>query len=237
MVAPSVPSRVAIIPCRGGSKRIPKKNIVDFHGKPMLAWTVEAALGSGQFDSVLVSTDDPEIAEAALAAGAEVPFLRAVHADDHAPISMATLAALDQLERHHGRRYDVVAQLMANCPLRAAQHIRDALAHFEAAGAPSQISCFKFGWMNPWWAVQLDAQGAPSAQFPEALKARSQDLPPLYCPTGAIWLARAPALRAASSFYIDGHIFHPMPLAAAVDIDDYDDLDMARAMFGQERAK
>lgn len=234
VVLPS-PSRVAIIPCRGGSKRIPRKNIIDFHGRPMLAWTVQAARDSGLFDTVLVSTDDDEIAQVALAAGAEVPFLRATHADDHAPISMATRAALSQLEQHHGRHYDVVVQLMANCPLRAADHIRAAVANFETAGAPSQISCFKFGWMNPWWAVQLDANGTPAPQFPAALKARSQDLPPLYCPTGAIWMARTDVFRGAGTFYVDGHIFHPMPLAAALDIDDEDDLQMARAMFSQER--
>ena len=226
------PRRVAIIPARGGSKRIPKKNILDFHGKPMLAWTIEAALESGLFDTVLVSTDDAQIAAAALAAGAAVPFLREVHADDHAPISAATIAALDQLERHTARQYDIVVQLMANCPLRGSAHIADALAHFEASGAPAQISCFRFGWMNPWWAVQLGEGGTPAALFAATHAARSQDLPPLYCPTGAIWVARTAPLRAAGSFYCDGHIMHPMPLAAAVDIDDEDDLHMARAMFG-----
>jgi CMP-N-acetylneuraminic acid synthetase len=230
------PKRVAVIPARGGSKRIRKKNILDFHGKPMLAWTVEAALESGLFDTVLVSTDDPEIAAAAVAAGAAVPFLRQDHADDHAPISMATLAALDQLERHQGVQYDVVVQLMANCPLRRATHIRAALDNFDASGAPSQISCFRFGWMNPWWAVKLDAAGVPSTMFADTHTARSQDLPPLFCPTGAIWVAQAHALRAAGSFYCPGHIMHPMPLAAAVDIDDHDDLHMALAMFSMPEA-
>ena len=70
-----VMKHIAIILARGGSKRLPRKNILDFHGKPMLAWTIEAALQSGQYDHVLVSTDDPEIAEIARSFGAQVPFL------------------------------------------------------------------------------------------------------------------------------------------------------------------
>jgi CMP-N-acetylneuraminic acid synthetase len=89
---------IAIILARGGSKRLPRKNILDFHGKPLLAWTVEAALHSGKFDRVLVSTDDREIADIARSFGAEVPFLRKIAAGDHASSSEATLAALQQAE-------------------------------------------------------------------------------------------------------------------------------------------
>ena len=91
---------IAIILARGGSKRLPRKNIHDFHGKPLLAWSVEAALQSGQFDRVLVSTDDPEIADIARSFGAAVPFLRDSAADDMTPSSEATLAALGQAEQH-----------------------------------------------------------------------------------------------------------------------------------------
>ncbi len=225
-----VTRRVAVIPARGGSKRIPRKNILDFHGKPMIAWTIEAAVASGCFDRVLVSTDDQEIASVAERCGAPVPFLRDGFADDQSPVSLATVAALDQLERELGETYDVVVQLMANCPIRNAEDIQAALTQFDERQASSQISCFRFGWMNPWWASRIDEAGRPSPLFPTESTARSQDLPPLYCPTGAIWIARVGALREARSFYTPDRLFFPISWESAVDIDDMEDFKMAEAV-------
>lgn len=222
---------IAIIPARGGSKRLPRKNILDFHGKPMLAWTVEAALSSGQFDRVLVSTDDEEIAEVGRAFGAEVPFLRMQAQDDMATSSQATLVALSQAEAYWGTPFDVVTQLMPNCPLRDAEDIRQAIAFFLDNDAHAQISCFRFGWMNPWWAAKLDGKGTPEYLFPEARLSRSQDLPPLYCPSGAIWTARVSMLKTENTFYIPGHVLHPMNWLSAIDIDDAEDLAMAKACY------
>ncbi len=222
---------IAVILARGGSKRLPRKNILDFHGKPMLAWSVEAALQSGQFDQVLVSTDDPEIADIARSFGGAVPFLRNAAQDDVASSSEATLAALSQAEEHWGTQFDVVTQLMANCPLRDAEEIRGSVEAFASRETPSQISCFRFGWMNPWWATKLDVQGTPDYLFPEARLERSQDLPPLYCPSGAIWIAHAQSLKTEKTFYLTGHTFHPLNWVSAMDIDDAEDLEMAKACF------
>lgn len=224
---------LAIIPARGGSKRIPRKNIVDFGGRPMLAWTIEAALKSACFAHVLVSTEDEEIAEVARRYGAEVPFLRDSHYDDQSTVSEAVCAALERAQKVYGCEFSQVAQLMANCPLRGADHIKSALEYFSSQDHEFQISCFKFGWMNPWWAVKLDDQNRPSPMFPEALKTRSQDLPPLYCPTGAIWLAKPSALLRSRSFYGPGYKFFPLDWRAAVDIDDYEDMAMAQAVLAQ----
>jgi CMP-N-acetylneuraminic acid synthetase len=223
-------NRIAIIPARGGSKRLPRKNILSFNGKPMITWTIEAALKSEMFSKVLVSTDDDEIRQVSIEAGAEVPFLRQVAFDDHATSSEATLAALNQAEQHWGDTYTSVTQLMANCPLRHSADIQDAVFHFEQAAAPAQISCFKFGWMNPWWAVQLSPEGKPTYAFPEIRQSRSQDLPSLYCPTGAIWIASTYALKQHRTFYAPEHIFYAMHYVSAVDIDDQDDLLMAQAL-------
>ena len=227
--------RIAIIPARGGSKRIPHKNIVDFFGTPLISRTIQAANESGCFDRVLVSTDDPEIAEVSRSYGAEVPFLRMDKADDHSPVSEATLSALSQAESHWNESYETVVQLMANCPLREAGDILKALAAFDDKAALFQISSFKFGWMNPWWSVKLDEGGIPKRLFPEALSRRSQDLETLYCPTGAIWIANSNALKHAGSFYGEGHVFENMPWTSAVDIDDYEDLEMARAIYIMRR--
>lgn len=222
---------IAIIPARGGSKRIPRKNIVDFCGKPMIAWTIEAALDSGLFDTVLVSTDDEEIASVARQFGADVPFLRTVHHEDTAQVSKATLTALDQLVAYTCREFGIVVQLMPNCPLRWAGDIRSAYDHFDESGASMQISCFQLGWINPWWALRLDESGHGTPLFPEARQKRSQELETLYCLSGAIWIARTAALRAAGDFYGPGHIYCPLDWKAAVDIDDQDDLEFAKALF------
>jgi CMP-N-acetylneuraminic acid synthetase len=226
-----LPRAIAVIPARGGSKRLPRKNVLEFGGKPMIAWTIEAAIGCGLFERVVVSTEDAEIADVARAHGAEVPFLRDQAFDDFAPVSEATCATLDQLAQREGARFDVVAQLMANCPLRGANDIIAAMNRFGQRQSPFLISCFRFGWMNPWWAVTLDAESRPTPIHSQKHEIRSQDLPTVYCPSGAIWIARVADLRDARTFYGPGHTFFPISWQSAVDIDDGQDLEMARAVL------
>ena len=224
-----VKSNIAIILARGGAKRLPGKNILPLGGQPMVFWTIKAALESDCFDRVLLSTDDEKIASVGREAGAQVPFLRNEGADDHTPSSEATLIALYQAENYWKEEYSIVAQLMANCPLRNAIDIRNSVDAFKKKKAPSQISSFQFGWMNPWWAARLSDDGVPEWLFPEAKTKRSQDLSTLYCPTGAIWLAKCDKLKLEKNFYLDGHTFFPLDWMSAIDIDDGDDLKMARA--------
>lgn len=221
---------LAVIPARGGSRRIPRKNIVDFRGRPLIAWTIEAARESGCFADVLVSTDDAEIAEIARSCGAAAPFLRRNNSDDQAPSSLATIEALAQYADWSGGMPAVVAQLLPTCPLRGASLVRDAFADFAAHDADFLLSCTDFGPLNPWWAATLDADGCPRPLFPEAMTKRSQDLPPVFMPSGAIWLARVPALLAARSFYGPGHRYWPMDWLAGFDIDTPEDLAIARAL-------
>jgi CMP-N-acetylneuraminic acid synthetase len=224
-------SRIAIIPARGGSTRLPRKNVLPFCGKPLVAWTIEAALNSGIFNKVLVSTDDEEIARISRHYGASVPFLRDRHADQHSPSSLATLVALHQAEEHWAERYQTVAQLLPTCPLRDAKNIRELVAIFERNGHPSLISVFSFGWLNPWWATRMHSDGQPEWLFPDAINKRSQDLDILYCPSGAVWLAQAHILREAKTFYAPGHAIAPIPWQSAIDIDDEADFAMAEAML------
>lgn len=223
-------SSIAIIPARGGSKRIPRKNIVPFRDQPMIVWTIRAALESGVFHRVLVSTDDPEIAAVSCAEGAEVPFLRKTNADDQSPVSDAIITALGQAEMHYDIKFDTVAQLMPNCPLRRAEDIRAAWEMFQGGAHRFQISAFEFGWMNPWWAARIASNGKPDWLFPDARMSRSQDLDRLYCPTGAIWIADTTELRLHRTFYGPGHVLCPMPVHNAIDIDDWHDFYMAEAL-------
>lgn len=229
---------LAIIPARSGSKRLKNKNIIDLYGKPMIAWTIEAALGSGLFQDVLVSTDGQEIAAIAKKYGASVPFLRDKNdADDQTPVWTATINALRKMIEHNNVKYDIVAQLMPNCPCRTAEDIKRAFLSFTSARTDFQISVFKYGWMNPWWAMKVDKESRTVPLFPEALKRRSQDLDPLYCPTGAIWIAKTEALRAAGTFYGPGYRVHELPWESAVDIDEEDDLRMAEVIMTMRKAQ
>lgn len=217
-----------MIPARGGSKRVPGKNIMDFLGKPMIAWTIEAAKESGLFDKIVVSTDDAAIAEVSKQYGAEVPFLRDSKADDMSPVSEATIVTLKQLEAA-GEVFDDVLQLFAVCPLRNAQDIKEAYRFYLESERNFALSCFKYTWMNPWWAIQLNENKEGAWINKDALK-RSQDLPELVCPTGAVWIANTKALFAEKTFYGEGHVFWEMDWKRAVDIDNYEDIELAKAL-------
>lgn len=225
-----VEKNICIIPARGGSKRIPYKNIMPFFDKPMIAWTIEAALESKIFDKVIVSTDSDKIAAVATQYGAEVPFLRIDKNDDISPVSEATISTLNQIEKELGIKYDNVVQLMANCPLRNSKDINNSFNNFVKNHLNFQISSFKYGWMNPWWAFKIEDNKAVG-MFPEALKTRSQDLPQLFCPTGAIWIAKAEELKKANTFYGANYELCEIDWISAVDIDDESDLQMAKAAF------
>jgi CMP-N-acetylneuraminic acid synthetase len=223
---------IAIIPARGGSKRIPQKNIVDFGGKPMIAWTIEAALKSKFVSRVIVSTDDEQIAEISKFYGAEVPFLRDQNADDHSSVSLATIRTLLQLEDLEKNSADIVVQLMANCPLRNTSDINLAIENFVSKKLRFQISSFKYGWMNPWWAHEINIDGIAQAIFPDEIRLRrSQDQPELYCPIGAIWISIVSDLLDSKTFYGKNYSFFPMPWENAIDIDDYNDLKMAEFLL------
>jgi len=226
-----VRNALAVVSARGGSKRIPRKNIIDFFGRPLMAWSIRAALDAGVFRKVIVSTDDAEIAAIAREHGAEAPFIRERFTDDHSPISTVVADAVEIMRDRFGENYDVVAQIMPNCPMRTAEEIRDAYRNFTDNKLDFQLSSFAYGWMNPWWAFKISEDGAPSPLNERGLKSRSQDLEKLYCPTGAIWLAKTAALLRSKNFYGPGFRLYPIPWQSAVDIDDYEDLEMARAVY------
>lgn len=227
-----VTNRIAIIPARAGSKRLPGKNVMDFYGKPMIAWTIEAALKTNLFDVVLVSTDSEQIADISKAYGAQVPFLRKEYADDYSTVSEATLAALIQMECHSGKGYETVVQLMANCPIRSAESISSQVLQYERMKEVSLLSGFKYGMFNPWWAHYRDDESKfRRLHLEEDNKTRSQDLPELICPSGATWITSASLLKNNRSFYTPNYDFFEITWQEAVDIDDSDDLNLAKAAF------
>lgn len=184
MTAPSGPGpALAIIPARGGSKRIPRKNIRPFRGKPMLAWSVEAALDSGLFDEVMVSTDDAEIAEAARNLGAKVPFLRSAEASgDHATtadVLSEVLAAYVGL----GRDFPIACCLYPTAPFVTPGDLAAGLSALLDGSFDVIMPVAPFTYPI-WRSLRREATGRIALNFPEHLNARSQDLPPAFHDAG-----------------------------------------------------
>jgi len=165
-----------------------------------------------------------------------VPFLRDEHFDDYSTVSDATISSLKGLKEKSNKVFKYVIQLMPNCPLRGSHEIKLAWSNFVKNEFDFQISAFKFGWMNPWWAATVSKNGQPNYIFDGSNSKRSQDLPELYCPTGAIWIARVDKLIEQGSFYGDGHRFFEMNWKSAADIDDFDDFQFAELIAKQLKA-
>lgn len=224
-------SCLAVIPARGGSKRIPGKNLRSLAGKPLLAYTVEAALQSDLFEHVVVSTDSPDIAEVARECGAAVPFLRdASLSDDFVPVSAATVDALERIDPS-GDVIASVCQLMPNCPLRVSGDIVDSYEQFDRTGAEAQVSVVRYGWQNPWWAMRRDEELVLAPLFEDAATERSQDLPELFCPTGAVWWAKAGALRRERTYHMAGRTGWEIPWRRGIDIDTETDWELAQVLM------
>lgn len=191
----SRPTAVAIIPARGGSKRIPRKNIREFRGRPMMAWPIEAALASGVFDTVMVSTDDPEIAETARIFGAEVPFMRsAAAADDHATTSEVLLEVLSRYAET-GTCFDLACCLYPTAPFVRAQNLMDGRARLLESQFNVILPVAAFSYPI-WRSLCREEDGHIVLNFPENLNARSQDLPTAYHDAGQwYWFRTAAFLR------------------------------------------
>lgn len=224
---------IAVIPARGGSKRIPKKNIVTFNGKALIAWTIELALASQCFSQVYVSTDCEEVAAVARRCGAKVPFLRNAHADDQSNVSLATAWFVEQLQSRGMLASPSVVQLMANCPIRTIQTLERFLTFCldtETSAPTTVISVVEPRYGSPYWAIQKTPQGQGGFVFPDYAKQRSQDLPACFYPTGSLWFAPTATLIMQRSFYAEGYRVFPIPWLEAIDIDTPEELEVAACL-------
>ena len=183
-------SAVAIITARGGSKRIPRKNVRPFLGRPIIAYSIEAALASGLFDEVMVSTDDDEIADVAREHGAAVPFMRsAATSDDHATTAQV-LAEVLRTYADAGRSFEYACCIYPTAPFVTADKLREGLARLEE-GADAVIPVTRFGFPI-WRSFRMD-DGHLAYNWPEHAPRRSQDLPPAYHDAGQFYFFRTAA--------------------------------------------
>ena len=223
--------RIAVIPARGGSKRIPRKNIRLFHGRPMIAWSISAALEADLFDRIIVSTDDAEIAEIAQAEGAEVPFMRpAERADDMAATVPVITHAMAQIEDP----VETLCCLYATAPFVQTQDLVLASKMLDAGDADYvfPVTSYAFPIQR---AVQLTENGRVEMFSPEYGQSRSQDLTEAYHDAGQFYFGRADAWRAGRA--VIGPNAQPLslPRHRVQDIDTPEDWVRAEVMFAMMR--
>jgi len=223
---------VAIIPARGGSKRIPRKNLLPFDGVPMIVRSIRTAQDCGLFDQIVVSTDDAEIAELALAHGAQVPFLRPAElADDFTGTAAVIVHALQQLPA-----FDYACCVYATAPLLQARFLREGFEllerHPEKAFAFSVCS-FGFPVQR---ALTLDGQGALTALYPEFRNTRSQDLPEAFQDAGQFYWGRSEAWLRGEVLYSPASLPVILPRHLVQDIDTLEDWKRAEYLYAALKA-
>lgn len=219
---------LAVVPARGGSKGVPRKNVREVGGFPLIAWSLQAARESRYVDTTIVSTDDEEIARVARAHGGEVPFMRpSALATDKAP---TIDVVLDVLQRYPGHQWVVLLQ--PTSPLRQAADIDAAIDHCLEANAPSCVSVCE-AQESPYWMYTITDAGHMEPVIPATARTRRQDLPPAYSLNGAIYLARVDWLERERTFVRPETVAYEMPLVRSLDIDTESDLLQLQTLLGK----
>ncbi len=227
------PRVLAVIPARGGSKGVPRKNIRPLAGKPLIAHTLLAAQAAERVDRLLVSTDDEEIAAVARAWGGDAPFLRpAALSGDRAAQIDVVVHALQQAEALDGLRYTHVILLQPTAPLRTAADIDASLSLLLESGCDSVVSYTPVESAHPFYMVTLeDGRPRPLLEMPPGLTARQQ-YPPVYRRNGAIYATRREVLL-GGSFYGQDQRAYIMPPERSVNIDSLFDFELAEFLLSR----
>lgn len=222
--------KIAVIPARGGSKRIPRKNIKDFCGKPMIAWSIETAFQSGCFDKVIVSTDDSEIAAVAKKYGAEVPFMRPKElANDYAgTIPVIAHAAQWLLERDNDVKY--ACCIYATAPFIEPSDLQKSLQLLLASNANYSLSVTSFPYPIQR-AIRLSKNNSLEMFYPEHFHTRSQDLEEAWHDAGQLYWGRVEAWLQQKQIFDEHSIAYKIPRMRAQDIDTPEDWEKAELMF------
>lgn len=222
-----VPS-IAIIPARGGSKRIPGKNIRPFAGAPIMRFAIDAALASRNFDRVMVSTDSAEIAEVAMRLGAEVPFLRSAKTSDDYATTAAVLLEVLETYRAQQHNFDLGCCIYPCNPFLTAERICEGRRLLES-GFDSVLTAARYA-----SAVQRSfsvEQGRMQLLFPEHRHTRSQDLPPTFYDAGQFYWFRVASLLRTQAVWTENSGVLEIPAALAQDIDTLEDWALAEQKY------
>lgn len=222
--------KLAVIPARGGSKRIPRKNIKPFCGKPMIGWSIEAARLSGCFDHIIVSTDDTEIAEIARAYDAEVPFMRPLElSDDHTGTIPVIAHAIEWMNRNVGP-VDVTCCLYATAPFVLAEDLRRGFDLLKSSGADYVFSVTSYPFPIQR-AIRVTADQRVEMFRPEHFSTRSQDLEEAFHDAGQLYWGRAAAWLAGKPLFTRDAAPLLLPRHRVQDIDTAQDWERAEWLF------
>jgi len=225
-------SLLAIIPARGGSKGLPRKNILPVGGKPLIAWTITAALEASSIDEVILSSDDDETIKMAGEWGCNAPFVRPARlASDTASSIDVVLHALGMFPG-----FDYVALLQPTSPLRTSIDIDDAFKILTVSGANSCVSMC-LAEESPFWMYRVRENMQLESLLPDQNVSRRQDLPPVYVLNGAIYLARVSWLLQSRNFISEDCVAHIMPRERSLDIDTADDLEELKRVMATESVR
>ncbi len=227
-------SLLGIIPARGGSKRIRNKNIVDFFGRPIIAYSLDAMRAAGIYDEIHVSTDSERIRDVVTGLGTDVPFLREGHAGDNDGVLDVGRWVLDEFERR-GRRFDVVGFVTACSPPIEGSDLEAGFRHYQEGGSRPQLAVSDYP-APPQQALLRDADGGIRPERSELFVARSQDLLPTVFDTGAFAFFSVESLRNGEAERFEQYRGFRLARHKAVDINTPEDLDFARMLFAGNRA-
>ena len=220
---------LAIIPARGGSKRLPRKNILDLCGKPLISWSIEAALKSKYISKVVVSSDDEEILNISSNFGADIIKRPYELANDTATTFDAIKHTIDNLEK-----YDYIVLLQPTSPLRNEKHIDEAIELLEEKQADAIVSVCEMD-HSPLWSNTLPEDGNMRGFLrEEILNKRSQDLEKYYRLNGAIYICKTDKLLENKSFFLKDNIFaYIMDRKSSIDIDEEIDFEIAKVLINK----
>ncbi len=222
--------KIAVIPARGGSKRIPRKNIKLFDGQPIIAYSIEAALKSGVFDQVIVSTDDREIAETAEKFGAIVPFLRPSDLADDFTNTNAVIKHAIEWFRQNGQSVEFACSLYATAPFIKPEYLIEAFEKLSLSNKSFAISVTTYPFPIQR-AVRINSEGSISPFYPEHMATRSQDLDDAYHDAGQFCLGRAEAFLSEEVVFSEHTLPVVIPRYLVQDIDTVEDWAQAEIMF------
>jgi pseudaminic acid cytidylyltransferase len=230
--------KIAVIPARGGSKRIPRKNIKNFHGKPLIAYSIETALASNLFDRIIVSTDDMEIADIAKHYGAAVPFMRPKElADDYSGTTDVEKHAL-LYYKEQGEEFDYVCLIYPTAPFLREEYLRESYEKLRL----SKDAVYSFSSTSMPYPFQrsfkLRNDGRCEMFFPEYYESRSQDLEESYHDAGQFYWTDLSRIEDREGLVIFSDVSIPiiLPRHLVVDIDTPEDWDLAEKLFAVQQS-
>ena len=222
-------SAIAIITARGGSKRIPRKNIKDFLGKPIIAYSIEAALQSGVFDEVMVSTDDEEIAEIARKYGAKVPFLRSEATSNDFATTLDVLTEVLDSYKAIGKQYDIFACIYPTAPFITSEKLKNAFNLLQSNNGNSVVPVVKYSF--PPQRAFVERDGFIVYQYPEFALKRSQDLEPIYHDSGQFYICKTDSFLKDGKVISDKSVPFVLPEEEVQDIDTLSDWVIAEEKY------